>query len=235
MLSRISLITKRGNNGLQIARAIPRLLNTTAKSNSAETAVDTPKSKSFWDVYKDKAGLSAPTVFGVGLASFLLSKEIFIIHEETLLAAVMGGTIYWMVKSFGKQVADGLDSYSQNILDTMNEGRMAKIQALKEAISEEKSIEEVYSSRETIYNILEENNTMNLEIEYRKNLHHVHDEVKKRLDYQLELQNLKTQLEQAHIVGWVEDAVIKSITTQQEKDALTQCIKDINSLAVARA
>ena len=34
-------------------------------------------------------------------------------------------------------------------------------------------------------------------------------------DYQVELQQLQKQLEQEHIVNWLEDAVIKSITPQQ--------------------
>jgi len=235
MLSRLSLLAKNGRNGHYVARTLPRLVTTTAKASNPEAAVEVPEPKSVWEMYKDKAGLSAPTVFGVGLTGYLLSKEILIIHEETLLAAVMGGTIFWMVKKFGKQVADMLDEASQNILDTMNEGRVSRIESLKAAIAEEKAVEEVYSSRDTIYDVLEANNAMNLEIEYRSNLVKVHDEVKKRLDYQIELQHLKTQMEQDHIVNWVEEAVVKSITPQQEKDALAQCIKDINSLAAARA
>ncbi len=37
----------------------------------------------------------------------------------------------------------------------MNEGRVAKIAALEKAIAEEKAVEDVYTSRDVIYNILE--------------------------------------------------------------------------------
>lgn len=43
----------------------------------------------------------------------------------------------------------------------------------------------------------------------------VTNEVKKRLDYQVELQNLHRRMEQEHMVNWVEQSVIKSITPQQ--------------------
>lgn len=43
----------------------------------------------------------------------------------------------------------------------------------------------------------------------------VTNEVKKRLDYQVELQNLHRRMEQEHMVNWVEQNVIKSITPQQ--------------------
>ena len=42
----------------------------------------------------------------------------------------------------------------QNILDTMNAGRQAKMQALEEAIADEKAVEGVYACRDQIYDIL---------------------------------------------------------------------------------
>jgi len=235
MLSRLATVSRSGKGVVHAARVIPRLVSTTNSSKNPETAVSTPESKSVWQIYKDKAGLSAPTVFGIGLSAYLLSKEILIIHEETVLAVVMGGTIYYLVKRFGKDVADGLDAYSQDILDKMNAGRQAKMKALEEAIADEKSVEQVYSCRDQIYDILKENNAMKLEAEYRANLNQVYEEVKKRLDYQVDLQQLKKDLEQEHLVKWLENAVIKSITPQQEKDSMTQCIKDIKLLATAKA
>jgi len=235
MLSRLAAVARSGKASLQLTRTLPRLVSTTNASNTPDSAVDAPAAKSVWEMYKDKAGVSASTVFGVGFTAYLLSKEILIIHEETLLAAVMGGTIYYMVKSFGKQVADGLDGYSKNVLDAMNEGRNIKIKSLEQAIVEEKAVEDTYSCRDQIYEVLQENNSMNMEVEYRTNVNTVFEEVKKRLDYQVELQQLQRQLEQEHIVNWLEDTVIKSITPQQEKDALAQCIIDIKGLSAERA
>lgn len=56
---------------------------------------------------------------------------------------------------------------------------------------------------------------MLLEINYRERLHMVTNEVKKRLDYQIALQNLQRRMEQEHLVSWVEKSVVKSITPQQ--------------------
>ncbi|XP_065070666.1 ATP synthase F(0) complex subunit B1, mitochondrial-like [Rhopilema esculentum] len=235
MLSRVAAISKTGKKSLQLARALPRLVSTTNTPKSPDAAVDDPPSKSVWEVYKEKAGVSAATIFGAGLTATLLSKEILIIHEETLLAAVMGGTIFFLARKFGKQVGEALDEQSQNILDAMNEGRNARIKAYEEAIADEKSVEAVYSCRDQIYEVLKENNSMKMELEYRENVNKVYEEVKKRLDFQVELQQLKKNLEQEHIVSWLENVVVKSITPQQEKDALAQCIKDVKLLAVSRA
>ena len=76
---------------------------------------------------------------------------------------------------------------------------------------------------------------MRLEVEYRRRLHEVEAEVQKRLDYQVDLQNMERNIEEEHISSWVEKQVVGSITAKQESDAIVQCIKDLNSLAVAKA
>lgn len=43
----------------------------------------------------------------------------------------------------------------------------------------------------------------------------VTNEVKRRLDYQIALQDLHHRMEQEHMVNWVEKSVIGSITPQQ--------------------
>lgn len=52
----------------------------------------------------------------------------------------------------------------------------------------------------------------------------VTNEVKKRLDYQVALQNLQRHMEQEHMVNWVEQNVIKSITPQQVHGSSLSCL-----------
>lgn len=56
---------------------------------------------------------------------------------------------------------------------------------------------------------------MQLETNFRERLHMVTNEVKRRLDYQIALQNLQRRLEQEHMINWVEKSVVGSITPQQ--------------------
>lgn len=56
---------------------------------------------------------------------------------------------------------------------------------------------------------------MLLEINYRERLHMVTNEVKRRLDYQIALQDLHRRMEKEHMVNWVEKSVVSSISPQQ--------------------
>ena len=50
---------------------------------------------------------------GVGVAAYLISKEIYIINNETVVAVVMGGVIYALLRKIGKPVTEYIDARNQ--------------------------------------------------------------------------------------------------------------------------
>ena len=137
-----------------------------------------------------------------------------------------------MVKKVGKPVAEYLDDRSQRILDGLNEGRNQNIRLLEEQIQAEKAVETYLESRHEAFEIIKENNLMRLEEEYRRRHHEVTKEVKKRLDYQVDMEKLQRDFEQAHLVQWLEKAVIDRLKAAQG-ESLTQCIADLKRMAAA--
>lgn len=69
-----------------------------------------------------------------------------------------------------------------------------------------------------------------MEAVYRQRLAEVYQSVKRRLDYQVDVENAQRRFQQHHMVNWIVSGVLKSITPQQEKDALARCIVDLKNL-----
>ena len=72
---------------------------------------------------------------------------------------------------------------------------------------------------------------LQLEVEYRARLNEAVVQVKKRLDYQVEVNNILRGMEQKHMVDWIISSVKKSITPAQEEAALKKCLVDLKALA----
>ncbi|KAL2104066.1 hypothetical protein ACEWY4_000934 [Coilia grayii] len=170
-----------------------------------------------------KTGVTGPYMLGTGLLLYLLSKEIYVVNHETIAAASIGAVIIYGVKKFGPSVAA--------FADKLNEEKVAKAQEVKDlamtnltqAIEEEKKEQWRVEGRQMLFDAKRNNVAMLLETNYRERIHMVTNEVKKRLDYQIELQNLHRRMEQEHMVDWVEKNVIKSITPQQARPSLRPC------------
>uniref|UniRef100_A0A8C5HWG5 ATP synthase subunit b n=1 Tax=Gouania willdenowi TaxID=441366 RepID=A0A8C5HWG5_GOUWI len=178
-----------------------------------------------------KTGVTGPYMLGTGLIVYLLSKELYVINQETIYAASILSIIIYGVKKYGSSVAA--------FADKLNEEKMAKAQAVKDAsvtgliqaIENEKKEQWRVEGRSMLFDAKRNNVAMLLEINYRERLHMVTNEVKRRLDYQVALQDLHRRMEQEHMVNWVEKSVIGSLTPQQEKESIAKCISDLKTLA----
>ncbi|KAF7209682.1 ATP synthase F(0) complex subunit B1, mitochondrial [Nothobranchius furzeri] len=185
----------------------------------------------FFQLLYPKTGVTGPYMFGTGLIIYLLSKEIYVINQETLAGISIGAIIIYAVKKFGPSVAA--------FADQLNEEKVAKVQEVKDlamtnlaqAIENEKKEQWRVEGRSMLFDAKRNNVAMLLETNYRERQHMVTNEVKRRLDYQIALQHLNRRLEQEHMINWVEKSVISSITPQQEKESIAKCITDLKALA----
>ncbi|KFZ56377.1 hypothetical protein N338_12421, partial [Podiceps cristatus] len=172
-----------------------------------------------------------PYMFGTGLLLYFLSKEIYVINHETVAAACILSVIIYGVKKYGSDVAA--------FADKLNEEKVAKALAVKNdaikdleaAIEQEKKEQWRVEGRSYLFDAKRNNIAMLLETNYRERLLTVYNEVKKRLDYQVAMQDLKRQKEQDHMIRWVETSVVQSITPQQQKESIAKCILDLKALS----
>merc|ERR1711976_493544 len=106
-----------------------------------------------------------------------------------------------------------------------------EVAKFQELIKAEVESQYMASSYEELIQAKKEAVGLQLEAEYRNRLHTAYEQVKKRLDYQLEVSNVMRRVEQKHMVDWIISNVRKSITEKQESDALKKCVADLKALA----
>ncbi|XP_063636100.1 ATP synthase subunit b, mitochondrial [Cydia splendana] len=188
----------------------------------------------WFQLFHSKTGVTGPYTFGVGLATYLCSKEIYVMEHEYYSGLSLLVMVYVAAKKFGPSIGAYLDKEVDSIESSWNEGRAQTIESLEKAIAEEKKAQWRAEGQELLVQAKKENVLLQLEAAYRERLMKAYSEVKRRLDYQLEKSNVERRLAQKHMVDWIVSNVTKAITPDQEKATLDRCIADLAALAARK-
>nr|XP_018912482.1 PREDICTED: ATP synthase subunit b, mitochondrial [Bemisia tabaci] len=187
--------------------------------------------ESWFDMLYNKLGVTGPYTLGGGYIMYLFSKEIWVMDHDlpyvACLFTVLAGTYYKYGDLIARYFIDNMER-EENI---MKNWKLKNMQAHEDNIKMfEKEIWRSESQKE-IFVAKKENVLMQLEAEYRRRANEVYQQVKRRLDYQLQIQTIDRRIAHKHMVNWIIDNVKKSITPQQEKESLKKCFADLQSLA----
>jgi len=187
----------------------------------------------WFQVFYPKTGVTGPYVFGTGLILYLLNKEIYILGPETMHGIAIFGILIYGIKKLGPKVAAYADKNREEQIAKAEEWKADSIKNFTANIEEEKKELWRLEGRHHLFDAKRENADLQLETEFRERQLALTNAVKKRLDYHVDLENLKTRMEQRHMVRWIEKNVVASITPKQEKELLDQCITDLKGMSVA--
>ncbi|ESO87239.1 hypothetical protein LOTGIDRAFT_210633 [Lottia gigantea] len=179
-----------------------------------------------------KTGASGPYFLITGFLGFMCSKEYFV-YDEAFQGALVSLALYVIFKSkYEKKVVERYNEYTKGL----NEARfITPLQELKDHCNQDMKNaqkESWHAEGETyMFEAKKENVGLQLEAEYRQRLQNIHQAVKNRLDYQVDVVNTRKHFEQEHMVRWILDGVLKGITPQQEKESINACLQTLKGLA----
>lgn len=186
----------------------------------------------WFQFFYKKTGVTGPYVFGVGFVTYLLSKEIIVMEHEFWTGFTLAIMFTYGIKKFGPGIATALDKEVDGLEEEWNNEKNQAIKTYETGIENEKKEQWRAAGQKYLFDAKRENVQLQLEAEYRRRLMNAYEETKKRLDYQLDLQNVRRKFEQKHMADWIIQNVIKSITPDQEKQAIQQSIADLKNLAM---
>ncbi|VVC88228.1 unnamed protein product [Leptidea sinapis] len=185
----------------------------------------------WFQFFHSKTGVTGPYTFGVGLTTYLCSKEIYVMEHEYYTGLSIILMVYYATTRFGPKIAKWLDSEVDKVETDLNSDRVETLKFLEETIASEKDAQWRAQGQELLVQAKKENVLLQLEAAYRERLMNTYQEVKRRLDFQLEKTALERRFEQKHLVDWVVTNVSRAITPDQEKQTLDRCIADLAALA----
>jgi len=183
----------------------------------------------------NKTGVTGPYILFWGAIATALSKEMFIPWVDTPEHLVFLGLVVAVTKMYGAKIGAMLDkdveAKNKAYVDELKEstkGVDAQINSLE-------ALKSLPEANKLIHDSKRDNVLLQLEAAYRQRLAMVHQEVKKRLDYQLAIQNVYKRAEREQAINYILDGVKKSIGPNQEKEAFQSALGQLKALSKQHA
>jgi len=179
----------------------------------------------------NKTGVTGPYILFWGGLTTILSKEYFVPWVDTPEHLVFLGVLVAVSKLYGPQIGAMLDKISekkdQAYVNELNEST----KHIDSQIAENEALKSLPEANQLIHLAKRENIHLQLEAALRQRMASVYAEVKKRLDYQLALQNAYKRVEREQAINYILDGVNKSIGPAQEKEAFVTGLNQLKTLS----
>lgn len=185
----------------------------------------------WFQFFYKKTGVTGPYSFGLSFLTYLLSKEIYVVNDETDIGIVlfsMFGFIHW---KYGNQIYDYLKKQADKDSAEMDNIRDDNIKQNLECIQLEKKLQAKSLAQKTIALTKRENVLMQLETTYRKRLMEVYNAVNNRLRFHAEISTIDRRIQHKHMSEWIIAKVLSSLTPEQQKQSVNQCIAELANFA----
>jgi F-type H+-transporting ATPase subunit b len=183
--------------------------------------------------FYDKTGVTGPYMFFYGLLIYGFSKEWIVLWYDFSEYLILAAAVITVVKKLGPVVGDVFRGWHKEEVDrytsvVQNSKALAgkMLHHYEQALDRAQSVGHIGEARKDVLN-------MALEAGYRERMRLMYEAVKRRLDYQVALQNARKDFERTNMINWITTEVRKAITGKQEQEAMQACLAQLRQMASA--
>ncbi|EGD77324.1 hypothetical protein PTSG_08418 [Salpingoeca rosetta] len=210
-----------------LARVAACPVQRSALAASQRTLKTAPVSHS---LVSDKTGKTGAAVLTAGIGAYLLSQEVLILHNETVVVAAVGAVTYGIMSKAGKDVAGMLDERAQAILESVNAGRRSQIATLEQQIEEQKQLKTSMEGVPEFFDAVREYEAMRRELAFREEQYAAYQNVIGQLENMVSIESSVRSREQDEIVQFLAAEVPKALKGKEEA-IMNKCIADLQELS----
>lgn len=181
--------------------------------------------------FSTKTGVTGPYFLMLGLANYLVSKEIYVMEHEYYSGLSIVLVLYLVTTKFGANIGAYLDKQVDEVHQMFQKVRDKDIEVHNNIIKEAELAKWRAAGQKELMAAKKENIALQLEAEFRERSMKVYKAVIDRMTYQIRKKRIETRMEQWWMVLWVVKKVRESITPEFRKQALASAIKELDAIA----
>ncbi|XP_018331675.1 ATP synthase subunit b, mitochondrial-like [Agrilus planipennis] len=177
--------------------------------------------------FHSRTGVTGFPTFLFTFGTFLASKEYYVLEHDFYVGISFALLWIIIVKKIGPDFAKSMDKEIDDYENAWKTSRETEKKFYEDTIAEEQKNQEMAEGELLLLEAKRFNVALQLEQEFRKRLHIVYVEVKKRLDYQVALAAVEQLFLRKNIADWVEKEVRKSFTAEKDQEMINHCLQTL--------
>ncbi|KAJ1799695.1 atp4 subunit B of the stator stalk of mitochondrial F1F0 ATP synthase [Coemansia sp. RSA 2399] len=203
-------------------------------SSQNERAPASEKANSIIDAFPGKS-IVAKTGYlasATGLTALLISKEIYVINEETLLVIAFGSIIAVLYKAIKEPYKSWADSHLASIKDILTSARTEHRSSVLAQIDAQSQLKDIVQYTKSLFGMSKEIATMNAQAYELQQKVALNSEIKSVLDSWVRYETSVRESEQKALTDKVVGNIRSQLTNPKTQDEIiAQCIRDIQGIA----
>ncbi|EPS94339.1 hypothetical protein FOMPIDRAFT_1026233 [Fomitopsis schrenkii] len=175
-------------------------------------------------------------VLGTGLLATAISQELYVVNEETVIAAGFFVLLAFIAKSIREPYRDWAEGHINRIRGILNSSRAEHTQAVKDRIASVEQMKDVVSVTENLFALSKETAQLEAEAFVQQQKVALATEVKAVLDSWVRFEQQEKENEQAELTKTVIANVLKSLQDDKvQKEILANAVAEIDQLVKKQA